>query len=264
MEAKPTRESEFAKLLILVGVLAIVLLVVVSALYFLTFHGPLSPKSAEWNEFGGFLGGTVGPLFGLISLLVLLASLNVQRATLQEAKLQGVLAELQRLMSTTAGDIDTAMRQTSMSVWDSVATPTDRDIRASAIQRPNVREAMRLTDQHIESGLLRYEAVFALSESAEANEIFIGLLRLDQCLEEFAARGGDPVIGKLYGHDFAAAARVSALIGLLELHVTLDVNYTVAALGRLSVDYRLERLEEFANKFRTESVRRRELSGRII
>lgn len=43
--------------------------------YFLTFNGELSKKSSEWSNFGSFLSGINGVVFGFLSLLLLILTL---------------------------------------------------------------------------------------------------------------------------------------------------------------------------------------------
>lgn len=68
-----------------IAVPAIVLLV---ALYFYRsiFDGDLSPTHEAWGQFGDFLGGILNPVVGLITLLLLVRTLELQREELQEQR----------------------------------------------------------------------------------------------------------------------------------------------------------------------------------
>lgn len=44
--------------------------------YFYVFHHALSNNSADWAAFGSFVGGVYGPLFGLVSVIVLIITLR--------------------------------------------------------------------------------------------------------------------------------------------------------------------------------------------
>lgn len=44
--------------------------------YFYVFHYALSSNSADWAAFGSFVGGIYGPLFGLVSVIVLIITLR--------------------------------------------------------------------------------------------------------------------------------------------------------------------------------------------
>lgn len=54
--------------------------------YFSKFHGGWSPDQDTWGQFGDFVGGTLNPLLGFISVVVLVSTLNLQRVELKEAR----------------------------------------------------------------------------------------------------------------------------------------------------------------------------------
>lgn len=54
--------------------------------YFSTFGGAKSSSQEVWGQFGDFIGGTLNPIFGLVSVLVLVATLGLQRKELAEAR----------------------------------------------------------------------------------------------------------------------------------------------------------------------------------
>jgi len=55
-------------------------------LYLSQFSGDWSTKQDVWGQFGDFVGGTLNPMLGFISVLVLAATLNLQRKELAEAR----------------------------------------------------------------------------------------------------------------------------------------------------------------------------------
>jgi hypothetical protein len=65
---------------------AFALMIMVLSFYFSKFHYGLSSDQDTWGQFGDFLGGTLNPLLGFISVLVLVATLNTQRVELKEAR----------------------------------------------------------------------------------------------------------------------------------------------------------------------------------
>lgn len=65
--------------------LAILSVVAVPAIYFSQFHGPLSASGSEWNNFGTFVGGTLSPIFGALTIGAVLAGVLLQRAQLDLA-----------------------------------------------------------------------------------------------------------------------------------------------------------------------------------
>lgn len=52
--------------------------VVVPAIYFAVFHGPILEKQEAWGQFGDFLGGVLNPIFSFSSLMALLLTLYLQ------------------------------------------------------------------------------------------------------------------------------------------------------------------------------------------
>lgn len=67
------------RVLAALGVLAVVGALAVPALYFWQFHGALSTNTEDWNRFGGFVGGTLGPFFGALTIAAVLAGVLLQR-----------------------------------------------------------------------------------------------------------------------------------------------------------------------------------------
>lgn len=51
-----------------------ILLLLVSALFFWKFFGPLSDSPQDWASFGDYVGGVLGPIFGLFTLVVVVAA----------------------------------------------------------------------------------------------------------------------------------------------------------------------------------------------
>lgn len=54
--------------------------------YFSNFDGAKSSSQEVWGQFGDFVGGTLNPIFGFVSVLVLVATLGLQRKELSEAR----------------------------------------------------------------------------------------------------------------------------------------------------------------------------------
>ena len=60
--------------------------VVVLHQYFSQFDGAKSSSQEVWGQFGDFVGGTLNPILGFVSVLVLVATLNLQRVELKESR----------------------------------------------------------------------------------------------------------------------------------------------------------------------------------
>lgn len=65
---------------------ALMMMLVVVSLYFGKFHGELSGSRAVWGQFGDFVGGSLNPLFGFVSILILVSTLSLQRIELRESR----------------------------------------------------------------------------------------------------------------------------------------------------------------------------------
>lgn len=66
------------KKIIGISVFAAFLMVVVLAFYFSKFNVSLSSENGDWGTFGDFLGGTLNPIFSLMSLVALLYTIALQ------------------------------------------------------------------------------------------------------------------------------------------------------------------------------------------
>lgn len=78
-------------LLIALGAVAGVLFV-----YRRNFSGHLSLANGDWGTFGDFVGGTLNPLFALLSFLALLATLTFQWISMQRTKQEVTRTEYMR------------------------------------------------------------------------------------------------------------------------------------------------------------------------
>lgn len=65
---------------------ALIMMLLVISLYFGKFHAGLSESRAVWGQFGDFIGGSLNPLFGFISIVILASTLNLQRIELRESR----------------------------------------------------------------------------------------------------------------------------------------------------------------------------------
>lgn len=62
--------------------------VVVVGVYFYNFHGSLSDSPQDWANFGGYIGGVLGPLFAFLAFAGLLETLRQSRL---QRELEGLL-----------------------------------------------------------------------------------------------------------------------------------------------------------------------------
>jgi hypothetical protein len=82
-------------------VLYVAIIVFVGAIFIYTYNFlfyPLSKDPAEWGQFGDFIGGCVNPLLGLLTVWLLLATLNQndEALALSREELRLAIEELKR------------------------------------------------------------------------------------------------------------------------------------------------------------------------
>ena len=78
-------QKRLHQVLTVLGVLAVAGALAVPGLYIMQFHGPLSTNTEDWNRFGGFVGGTLGPFFSALTIAAVLAGVLLQREQLDLA-----------------------------------------------------------------------------------------------------------------------------------------------------------------------------------
>lgn len=68
-------------------VIALLLTGIAAIAYVFTFWGKsIIADTTKWSEFGGYIGGVLGPAFGLVSIYLLLDTLRLQKQTLAETQ----------------------------------------------------------------------------------------------------------------------------------------------------------------------------------
>lgn len=87
-----------------IGGAALIFLLITLIVYWCYFHGGLSDNHGEWAEFGDYLGGTLNPVFSLLSLMAILLTLLFQAKELYSSTLalkeQAEYSRLQAFEST--------------------------------------------------------------------------------------------------------------------------------------------------------------------
>jgi len=84
-------------LILSVGAIASLIMLGFFTLYLTKFNDGLSTKQETWGQFGDFMGGSLNPMLGFITILILLATMNIQRRELQEQRT--VAAENNRILT---------------------------------------------------------------------------------------------------------------------------------------------------------------------
>lgn len=81
-EQKKLALRTFRTILITIIVSTIVCAMITIGVYFKKFHSGLSDIPSDWEAFGGYVGGTLGAIFGLASFFALLFTIYMQREEL--------------------------------------------------------------------------------------------------------------------------------------------------------------------------------------
>jgi len=69
-------------------VVGLAVIAVVAGAYFFKFHGPTADEQGTWGEFGDYVGGLINPIFGFITVLILVETLRVQRRDLELSRIE--------------------------------------------------------------------------------------------------------------------------------------------------------------------------------
>lgn len=72
---------------------AIASAVIVFGLYFLNFHGSFSNDSKHWADFGGYVGGVLGPIFAFLAFAGLLETI---KQSLIQRELEGLVHSIRQ------------------------------------------------------------------------------------------------------------------------------------------------------------------------
>lgn len=75
---------------------------IVSAIYFLKFHGDLSNNQSIWGTFGDFLGGVLNPILSFLGFVALIITVNLQLDQIKDSKIKD--AESMKMAERVASD----------------------------------------------------------------------------------------------------------------------------------------------------------------
>lgn len=78
--------SNIEKILKRICVVAVFILLVVVGFYFAKFNVRLSSENGDWGTFGDFVGGTLNPIFSLMSLFALLYTIVLQTKEMEQTR----------------------------------------------------------------------------------------------------------------------------------------------------------------------------------
>ncbi|MDD2054222.1 hypothetical protein NPS46_16860 [Pseudomonas putida] len=66
----------------ILALIAVIACAIAVCMYALNIGGSLSSKSSDWSDFGGYIGGVLGPLISFLTLLAILITIRLQRKML--------------------------------------------------------------------------------------------------------------------------------------------------------------------------------------
>ena len=81
-------QKKINRMLCFVAIICLAFTIVLVTVYFLKFHYEYSPLNADWGTFGDYLGGTLNPIFGLVSTLGLLYTIALQQQEIERDRKQ--------------------------------------------------------------------------------------------------------------------------------------------------------------------------------
>lgn len=178
------------------GCILLITIALVITPYVCTFEEyGISDQHQAWANFGGYVGGILGPLFSALAFIGVLLTYRAQQAQLQFAEQRATIDELQRQLSTTAATIDLTLTQPVL-----IRSSTERSGKTFL---PS--EILRVAN-HGRNSLDEDDFLF----SYVSDEKHINLLRqLDSqlkelcwCMNEFQAAGGSQKITDFYRMKF--------------------------------------------------------------
>lgn len=101
------RRSFFVVLIVLFSIIAIC----VSVLYFVKFDGKLSNDLNDWALTGNYFAGTIGSIFGIISVILLIYTFDVQNSNINLQQFESTFFSLlnfqRQIVSSIVGEIKT-------------------------------------------------------------------------------------------------------------------------------------------------------------
>ena len=193
------------------GTTACVALLIFGGAYAFEFGLPVhfawSQDAEAWEHFGAYLGGVLGPIYGLLAFIGVLITVLLQRRQIDDLRAQSTQQALQQLMATVSGKIDTLLRSAPL-VRGTESVQALKDV----VETITVGHLIRL-GANLVPGIERGDAdtlKFADVLSALKQMIRIDVAdlasELDQlvaCLARYDAAGGPTEIGSLYRARYA-------------------------------------------------------------
>jgi hypothetical protein len=204
--------------------------------YTLTF-GPasswtLARKQEDWAQFGEYVGGALGAIYGFLAFVGLLATINIQIS-------QGKLVELQRLLGMIAANIDAILNAEPRSAQPELKDRIEQTgLRSTVGQILSSIGSTAMNDSIVPSAILRagYIAQASQHMMPESFDICIELNQLVVMLRAYAIAGGDSDIFNFYIMRYGSKVAFLEVSGLLNSPPIAEFFGARAAIERMRTD----------------------------
>jgi hypothetical protein len=220
-----TPMDKLFRTLLNIGVLAFAITAGAFALRFAPGARGFSQNPTDWADFGAYLGGTLGAVFGLLAFIGVLITVYQQRTALDLQRAQSNRDELQSLISAVSKVADGVLGKAPAALPEIGPQKPEHKIEAvtvahmlqgagTAALRP---KGNFLVDAHNAEIIRRTMPCIGL----DAGVLNIELDQLASCLLEYRKAGGSQFVESFYRRRFSAyAAWMSALEVRLSDRVT--------------------------------------------
>jgi hypothetical protein len=210
------------------GVIAVVALAFTIAAYVVMFAPQagfkLSSNTEDWSRFAEYLGGTLGPLYGLFAFLGVLMTVGLQRQQIDDVRAQSEQQALQQLLATPSGKLEDMLRAAPASkpakIFDFMTARPDVVSLRSFLSLGG--SLVLLADSQEPAAVGHRSWIPEIKECVitEVGALTRELDELVQCLKEYRAAGGSGSIQRFYLDRYV---KVIGYISALEFPVSDEV-----------------------------------------
>jgi hypothetical protein len=196
--------------------IAIIVFAIFGGAYAIRFGVPVhfawSRNAEDWEHFGAYLGGVLGPIYGLLAFIGVLITIVLQRQQIGDLRAQSTQQPIQQMLASVSATIDGRLRATPARKLPEIFAPLRRNtvesflsVGASIVDGIDVKDEEDLAHADWVPEIKRLIGV-------ECVDIALELDHLAACLDAYRAAGGPAAIGDLYKSRYATV--VSDLVAL--------------------------------------------------
>ncbi|MGL4844404.1 MAG: hypothetical protein ACRC2Y_07280 [Aeromonas veronii] len=183
-----------------IGLVAI--LILTPFIFYFSIFGPnseynLSHSDQTWANFGGFIGGTVGPITSCLAFIAVWKTYSLQKKQLATQKIQFKLDELQRFMSERTQQIEKILSSQKDLKIESYNSETQDLFKGTLVSiiNENTNKRKQLGNNTEVSEVYR---LLRKNFSYEFSALERNINSLCICFDQFTQLGGDSEIIKLH------------------------------------------------------------------